>query len=51
MLKITKNGMLLDTEQRCAWCDGSGYRDAIERKCPFCEIVSIGEVLEDEDQD
>lgn len=37
MLKITKNGMLLDTEQRCAWCDGSGYLDAIERKCPFCE--------------
>ena len=37
MLKIIKNGMLLDTEQRCAWCDGSGYLDAIERKCPFCE--------------
>ena len=37
MLKIIKNGMLLDTEQRCAWCDGSGDLDAIERKCPFCE--------------
>ena len=23
MLKIIKNGMLLDTEQRCAWFDGS----------------------------
>ena len=37
MLKVTKDKKILDTEQRCAWCDGSGYLDAIERKCPFCE--------------
>lgn len=37
MLKVTKDKMILDTEQCCAWCDGSGYLDAIERKCPFCE--------------
>lgn len=36
MLKLTKDQMLLDTEQSCAWCDGTGYLDAIERKCPFC---------------
>lgn len=36
MLKVTKDKMLLDTEQSCAWCDGTGYLDAIERKCPFC---------------
>ena len=36
MLKVKKDKMLLDTEQSCAWCDGTGYLDAIERKCPFC---------------
>lgn len=37
MLKVTKDKMILDTEQCCAWCEGSGYLDTIERKCPFCE--------------
>ena len=24
MLKLTKDKMILDTEQCCAWCDGDG---------------------------
>lgn len=50
MLKLTKDKKILDTEQRCAWCDGSGYLDAIERKCPFCEgdcIMRLHDVADD----